>query len=78
MNRHYPETLHEVWESYEGMLKDKLRSIDHMARQMFKEMALTRSANNEKIRNFLHDHFAMLWEQVAAEEEVKTKRRERE
>lgn len=78
MNRHYPETLHEVWESYEWLLKSKLQELDHMARQMFKSMQATNAANNDKIRRFMQEMFAALWEQVAAQEEVKAKRRELE
>jgi len=78
VNRHYPETLHEVWESYEWLLKSKLEELDHMARQMFKAMQVTHTANNDKIRSFMQEMFAATWEQVAAQQEAKAKRRERE
>lgn len=65
----------EVWESWEHRLKEKLEGIDHITREMFKEMVFTRTASSDNIRNFLQEHFAMLWEQVAAEQEVKSRRR---
>lgn len=77
MNRHYPKSAAEVLESYEFLLKDKLRDIDHMTRQMFRDLQLT-GQSNQQIREMLTQSFWDIWEQVAAEEEVKTKRRVRE
>jgi len=45
---------------------------------MFSEMQGTHTASNETIRAYMQEHFAMLWEQIAEEQEVKSKRRERE
>jgi len=78
MNRYYPPSLEEVWESFEWLIKERLRDLDNMARRMFTDMQATHTADNEKIRAYMQEQFALVWEQVAAEQEVKTKRRERE
>lgn len=74
MSRHYPQSLEEVWESFEWLLKDELRKIDHMTRKMFLAMQMARGSN-EQIYAFIGQQFADLWEQVTAEEEQKSKYR---
>lgn len=69
MNRHYPQSIKEVWESYEYLLKQRLEQMDHLAREMYKEMAMLRSAKPALIREFMELEFAKLWEQVAEEQE---------
>lgn len=56
MNRHYPKSVAEVLESYEFLLKDKLRDIDHMTRQMFRDLQLT-GQSNQQIREMLTQSF---------------------
>lgn len=74
MNRHYPSSIEEVWDSFEWMLKSKLEEIDHMARQMYQEMQYTRT-NNDTIRDYMQERFAELWEYVAVYQEANHKHR---
>lgn len=73
-NRHYPPDLEEVWNSYEWLMKTKLEELDHMARQMFKEMKLVK-ASDKLIRSYIERQFAELWEYVAYQQEAKEGKR---
>lgn len=75
MNRHYPPSIEEVWDSFEWMLKTKLEEIDHMARQMFREMTLLRTTDEATIRAYMQESFAELWECVAMQQEANQKYR---
>jgi len=77
MNRHYPPSIEEVWDSFERLMKAKLEEIDYMAREMYREMAMLRTTNDATIRAFMQESFAELWECVATQQEEKTKRRVR-
>ena len=70
MNRYYPPTIEEVWDSYEWLMKSKLEEIDHMTRQMFKEIQALKKLKEPEIRKFLSERFAALWNQVAEEQEA--------
>jgi len=78
MNRHYPASAEEVWSSFEWLLKDDLERIDYRVRQMFKELGQLRSLKDDQIREFLHERFVALWQQVAAEQENQAKYRRTE
>ncbi len=71
-NRHYRDSIQEVWDSYEHLFRDDLERMDYRARQMFKEMQFTRT-KEEVIREFLIKRFAELWESVASDQEENAK-----
>lgn len=67
-NRHIPSSIVEVWDSYEWLVRRKLEELDHLTRQMYKDMQMTRS-KQEDIREFIPMAFAELWDNVAEEQE---------
>lgn len=71
MSRHIPKSIREVWESFEHLLRDDLRRMDHRARCMYTEMALTREAKSDDILAFMQHEFAKLWREVADEQKKK-------
>lgn len=71
MNRHYHSEAPSVWASYEYLIKERLESIDHMARRMFSELQYT-GMRKDDIYAFMEEQFTELWKKVAAEQEAIT------
>lgn len=74
MNRHYHSEAPSVWGSYEYLLKERLESIDYIARRMFSELQYT-GMKNADIHAFMEEQFIGLWKKVAAEQEAITNER---
>ncbi|RED54773.1 hypothetical protein [Cohnella lupini] len=75
MNRHIPKSGKEVFESYEWLFREKLESLDHLTREMWKELRWV-GVPTKKIPEVIGEFFAYLWEDVAdkAEKEAKYRR----
>lgn len=63
------KNMGHVWDSWEWLLKEKLTSIDNMARNMITEMKLV-GATEEMLGEFLPQQFELLKQQVVATQNV--------
>ncbi|AZN43376.1 hypothetical protein [Paenibacillus albus] len=70
MTRYRHGSVDQVWGSYEWLVRTKLEELDHLSRQIYKDMQLS-GASKAHIEMFLHESFENLWKRVAVEEEAK-------
>jgi hypothetical protein len=66
MNRYIPKSARETLESYEWLYRDKLESLDHLTRQLWRDLVHA-GVRSSEVRDVISDYFAGIWEQVAEE-----------
>lgn len=76
-NRYIPKSAQETLESYEWLYREKLESLDHLTRQMWRDLQQA-GVPASKVRSVIQKFFAQLWNQVAQEQEEQAKYRRRE
>lgn len=76
MKPHQESEMQQVWNSFEWLYREKLEAIDHLTRQMIREMNYS-GVSMAQIRRFVPVAFKQLWDQVASEQEGKTPERRR-
>ncbi|QHT60649.1 hypothetical protein GXP70_12335 [Paenibacillus lycopersici] len=70
MTRYHHRNMEEVWLSFEWLLRSKLEELDHLSRQLYKDMQ-SAGAKPADIEAFLPGAFSELWSRVAAAEDSK-------
>lgn len=59
MNRHYPSEAPDIWRSYEWLQKERLESIDYIARRMYSELVNCRMRSEDE-KAYMRERFADL------------------
>lgn len=75
MNRYYPPTVEEVWDSFEWLMKSKLQEIEFMKHQMFKEIKTLKKLRDHEIDQFIEERFTDLCNQVEQESKQRKERK---
>lgn len=70
-NRYRHSNMQDVWDSFEWLYRQKLEELDHMTRQMIREMSYP-GCDVVRIHEFVREQFADLWENVARQQEELT------
>lgn len=73
-NRYYAKNPQEVFESYEWLMREKLTELDRMARNMAYDLG-SAWVPAAQIQPMMQQFFSDMWQQVAATEEQKYKKR---
>lgn len=70
-NKYYAKSTQEVLQSYDWLFREKLESMDALARSLYTDLSVA-LVPKDQIASIMQQYFAEIWEAVAEKEEKKS------